>query len=58
MATFRSTRACENPDVDYPSFDPGEWRGSGHLPISSEIIGAIRFPVSKQVRAGKRIVSW
>ena len=56
MATFRSTRACENPDVDYPLFDPGEWRGSGHLPISSEIIGAIRFTVSKQVSSKEAFV--
>ena len=37
MASFRPTRSSENPDVDYPPFDPGEWSGSGHLPIWSEV---------------------
>ena len=49
MATSRPTRFCENPEVDYPPFYPGQWGRSGHLPISSEIIGAIRFTVSNSV---------
>ena len=49
MATYRNTRSVENPDVDYPLFDFGEWTGSGHLPTSSEVIGAIRFTVSNKV---------
>ena len=49
MASFRPTRSSENPDVDYPPFDPGEWSGSGHLPIWSEVIGAVRFMVNKRV---------
>ena len=51
MATFRATRSSDNPDVDYPPFDPGEWRGSGHLPIWAEAIGAVRFMVNKKVSA-------
>ena len=49
MASFRPTRSSENPDVDYPPFDPGVWGGSGHLTISSEVIGALRFMVNKKV---------
>ena len=43
------TRSSENPDVDFSPFDPGDWAGSGHLPITSEIIGAIKHTISKQV---------
>ena len=49
MASFRPKRSSENPDVDNPPFDPGEWGGSGHLPIWSEVIGAVRFMVNKKV---------
>ena len=49
MASFRPTRSSENPDVDCPPFDPGEWGESGHLTIWSEIIGAVRFMVNKKV---------
>ena len=48
-ASSRSTRSAEDPDVDFPPFDPGSWAGSGHLPITSEVIGAIRSTVSKKV---------
>ena len=48
-ANYRHTRSTEDPDVDYPVFDPGEWAGSGHLPTSAEVIGAIRHSVSKKV---------
>ena len=51
MASSRVTRSSDNPDVDYPPFDPGEWRGSGHLPIWAEAIGAVRFLVNKKVSA-------
>ena len=46
MAAYRHTRSNEDPDVDYPVFDPREWGGSGHLPICSEVIGAIRHTVN------------
>ena len=49
MATVRNTRTSEDPDVDYPVFDPGQWAHSGHLPTTSEVIGAIRYTVSNKV---------
>ena len=53
------TRSSENPDVDFPPFDPGDWAGSGHLPITSEIIGAIKHTVSNKVswKAASEIVA-
>ena len=45
----RVTRSCECPDVDFPPFDPINWKGSGHLPNLKEVIGAIRFSVSTRV---------
>ena len=51
MAAYRHTRSAEDPDVDFPVFDPGEWSKSGHLPITSEVIGAIRHTTGIKVSA-------
>ena len=56
MSSSRSTRSCEDPDVDFPLFDPLTWAGSGHLPIKSEVIGAMRNTVNKKVSSKQ--ASW
>ena len=43
-----STRRKSNPDVDFPPIDMSKWKGSGHLPRFNEVIGAVRYSVSKQ----------
>ena len=50
MAT-RHTRSSEDPDVDFPEFDPAQWTKSGHLPITAEVIGAIGHYLSSKVSA-------
>ena len=47
----RKTRSQENPDVDCPVFDIKQWKGMGHLPLITEVIGAIRGKVTKNCSA-------
>ena len=47
----KRTRSQENIDVDFPVFDVEQWKGMYHLPLITEVIGAMRGKVTKSVAA-------
>ena len=47
----KRTRSQENIDVDFPVFDVEQWKGMCHLPLITEVIGAMRGKLTKSIYA-------